>query len=882
MSSTEFHIGYPGLYEALGSAEIRLLHLNPSPEPSSNIYCQLERYSLLDLINPTTFQAFEALSYTWGDPSAVEDIFVNNQGFTVTSNLGAFLRQRRESNSTVTLWIDAVCINQTDFQEKNQQIPMMSMIYAGAARLTIWLGSASEDSHLAIDQLRLLGSGSPYDKMLRLGETQVQQIQRLLKRPWWTRIWIVQELVLGGAFCEFDKIMVFCGPEVLSWPNLVIAAARLKAHEDDQREVLPVISTILELDSLRESARHYLHRPDALVASFDLLCRFRNFLATNPRDKIYAIYNMFSTSPAESLRPRYEAEVYDVYLDFAIATISSEIGLEILRHCGESGPAMPSWVPDWSIPLTCEPLPIRRIPRYFDVPWWAEPKRSISDGENNQWEEPCLSQVTFTSPIYSLDPSIANKERRNRLNRLAIGARGSGQVTSLEEIPSGFTFHRFSDEVKLSLGDLLQNNQILLFVEDERCAKSKLLAGNVAKPAHPVRQGEIITERRTKKWLLRELNHLSCNTTITPPQPNQRKLSFNRDENTLSLDGVLWDTIEITHDEFVGDVAEDWLNATRFMVAVGCCKRLAVNSKPAQKRHPSIEGLLESFWLTLFAGQTTHFGSSSDTKEDGRRLRYAEWLPEIPFGWTPAPPRTTISNTGHLLVVEGMQILRKVCEVLAIKFSGTTSNYAATSQPGFKGFIPEDWTERDRKQLEADTSYLASLWQQQPYDLYHRPFHLPHVVPDPYWEARNQADDLAMRLMRESPLPYIVGPGSSSEEGQKFKFAAAEAERCWRSKPSIVPQGTLDPCIEQFALGRKFFITQKGYFGLGPKNTKPGDRIIALPGSQVPFVMREESTKNFQHAWRLIGESFVHGVMNGEIIAQWKSGVLKSETIVLV
>ncbi|KAH6648755.1 heterokaryon incompatibility protein-domain-containing protein [Truncatella angustata] len=789
MSSTELHIGYPGLYEALGSAEIRLLHFFPSPEPSSNIYCQLERYSLLDLINPTTFQAFEALSYTWGDPSAVEDIFVNNQGFTVTSNLGAFLRQRREPNSTVTLWIDAVCINQTDFQEKNQQIPMMSMIYAGAARLTIWLGSASEDSHLAIDQLRLLGSGSPYDKMLRLGETQVQQIQRLLKRPWWTRIWIVQELVLGGAFCEFDKIMVFCGPEVLSWPNLVIAAARLKAHEDDQREVLPVISTILELDSLRESARHYLHRPDALVASFDLLCRFRNFLATNPRDKIYAIYNMFSTSPAESLRPRYEAEVYDVYLDFAIATISSEIGLEILRHCGESGPAMPSWVPDWSIPLTCEPLPIRRIPRYFDVPWWAEPKRSISDGENNQWEEPCLSQVTFTSPVYSLDPSIANKERRNRLNRLAIGARGSGQVTSLEEIPSGFTFHRFSDEVKSSLGDLLQNNQILLFVEDERCAKSKLLAGNVAKPAHPVRQGEIITERRTKKWLLRELNHLSCNTTITPPQPNQRKLSFNRDEKTLSLDGVLWDTIEITHDEFVGDVAEDWLNATRFMVAVG----------------------------------------SSDTKEDGRRLRYAEWLPEIPFGWTPAPPRTTISNTGHLLVVEGMQILRK-----------------------------------------------------QPYDLYHKPFHLPHVVPDPYWEARNQADDLAMRLMRESPLPYIVGPGSSSEEGQKFKFAVVEAERCWRSKLSIVPQGTLDPCIEQFALGRKFFITPKGYFGLGPKNTKPGDRIIALPGSQVPFVMREESTKNFQHAWRLIGESFVHGVMNGEIIAQWKSGVLKSETIVLV
>jgi hypothetical protein len=125
-------------------------------------------------------------------------------------------------------------------------------------------------------------------------------------------------------------------------------------------------------------------------------------------------------------------------------------------------------------------------------------KRSIYDGDHNQWEEPYLPQVTFTSPGYSLDSSIADENRRIRLNQLAIGAIGSGQFASLEEILSGFTFHRLDDKVKSNLEDLLHNNRILLFNEDERCSKWKLPAGSIAKPAHPVRQGEIITERRTK------------------------------------------------------------------------------------------------------------------------------------------------------------------------------------------------------------------------------------------------------------------------------------------------------------------------------------------------------------------------------------------------
>jgi len=172
------------LYEPLNPnlVEIRLLDLLPSKTPESNIQCTLRTVSLIGGLQQSG--GFEALSYTWGDPTIQKDIIVNDHQVKVTQNLESFLRQRRHDSETVSLWVDAVCINQQDLDEKNAQIPLMNLIYAFANRLTVWLGPEADDSSHAMETLHDLGSTSPYEKLGLLSHRSTQALQKLLGRPW--------------------------------------------------------------------------------------------------------------------------------------------------------------------------------------------------------------------------------------------------------------------------------------------------------------------------------------------------------------------------------------------------------------------------------------------------------------------------------------------------------------------------------------------------------------------------------------------------------------------------------------------------------------------------------------------------------------------------
>ena len=71
--------------------------------------------------------------------------------------LETFVRRRRDPTKIVTLWVDALCINQEDYEEKNRQIPLMAMVYGAARAATIWLGPADANSDLAMRYLGHLG-----------------------------------------------------------------------------------------------------------------------------------------------------------------------------------------------------------------------------------------------------------------------------------------------------------------------------------------------------------------------------------------------------------------------------------------------------------------------------------------------------------------------------------------------------------------------------------------------------------------------------------------------------------------------------------------------------------------------------------------------------
>lgn len=133
---------YPPLDRPL---DIRTLLLEPARSWSHPIKCQLQVISLAK----SEGRYYEAVSYCWDDDQKSNLIDVNDRPYYITDSLNSFLRYRRDKDQSVTLWIDAICINQDDHEEKQKQVQLMRGIYLCSNRLTVWLGSPSGDTQLA-------------------------------------------------------------------------------------------------------------------------------------------------------------------------------------------------------------------------------------------------------------------------------------------------------------------------------------------------------------------------------------------------------------------------------------------------------------------------------------------------------------------------------------------------------------------------------------------------------------------------------------------------------------------------------------------------------------------------------------------------------------
>jgi Heterokaryon incompatibility protein (HET) len=115
--------------------QIRVLELLPS-RWSEKISCKIRTISLDDK------PVFEALSYVWGNPEDTDPINVDDAEFQATKNLIKALKRLRSSNGSRTIWVDAVCINQKDFDERAQQVGIMHLIYEKASSVQVFLGES--------------------------------------------------------------------------------------------------------------------------------------------------------------------------------------------------------------------------------------------------------------------------------------------------------------------------------------------------------------------------------------------------------------------------------------------------------------------------------------------------------------------------------------------------------------------------------------------------------------------------------------------------------------------------------------------------------------------------------------------------------------------
>lgn len=426
-----------GLYTPLASPKnIRLITLLSCNDPNTPIECTMQEASF------AKGPEYEALSYVWGSPTPQRTVTLNGRNFPVGENLEAALRQLRpcgENKASRTIWIDAMCINQLDVEERTQQVSQMDMVYRGAARVVVWLGRESNTSARVFRELKYwrknLAMFKPrqisqilrfpfqnseycaecdavprpdtlrryYHAAKQAGKVQVEERLReylklaenprilpqvwkdahidliesfikLLARPWWKRVWVLQEVILAR------KLILHCGPESVDWQIFQIALYTMirqakrsriyhsgglssQARESKAQAMLVWSANHTFAFFFFQSASLYAHRArDFTMAS--LLSLTSVFEATDARDKLFALVGLLPEASRERLafKPDYTTNVRRLYIRVAKHFLQTTQRLDIItarpqqpyhyknKYKPEPYVAGPSWVPNWKQP----------------------------------------------------------------------------------------------------------------------------------------------------------------------------------------------------------------------------------------------------------------------------------------------------------------------------------------------------------------------------------------------------------------------------------------------------------------------------------------------------------------------------------------------------
>ncbi|KAF5988487.1 heterokaryon incompatibility protein or allele [Fusarium bulbicola] len=386
------------LYRPLdeNSDEIRLLTLLPKSRETGVPHCTLETYSLkaftpqhLHFLSTSANLGKRRTTSQWigsriapelaglaplnrGDENDTCIIVLNEQPRRVTSSLAkalsAFL-QDGEFEDGFKLWVDAICINQQDLGERARQLRRMRDIYGSAWAVIAWLGEASFRSSSAVQLIRDLSAlsetdcGSQIEAYLRsdpdyLGNGCWLATHDLMKRSYWYRLWIIQEIIMGAS-----ATWIRCGTVSVDWRSFCTGISLLEENlwlvKDELliRERLAATSTIgpawsvMSIHLVYQDLSPLSDREEngGQYPSFLRLLDISNTAeCSDPRDKVYALVGLMSAAVADSLQPDYTLPIRHVYTATARSFIQVENNLEPIREGNPWGPSnAPSWAADW-------------------------------------------------------------------------------------------------------------------------------------------------------------------------------------------------------------------------------------------------------------------------------------------------------------------------------------------------------------------------------------------------------------------------------------------------------------------------------------------------------------------------------------------------------
>ncbi|KAK4032503.1 heterokaryon incompatibility protein-domain-containing protein [Parachaetomium inaequale] len=367
--------------------ELRLVRFSNSAS-STEVELILHRVSLNDP------PSYHALSYVWGDPTPTRSIRVNGRPLPVAHNLHqALLDVRRGGDAQEWLWVDAICINQDNPEERSRQVAQMGHIFGRAALVYIWLGPSGDDSDAVLRMAQRIGADAhragvadlwfgwqSFKYRLEKLQEDAESVERresflaqalddeelrsprlpaaiesLLNRPNWCRAWIVQEIALARDG------LVLCGAERVSLDAFDAALATIffckngdfaRGHPRWRDFGAGLNNNLFRLRGL--VARRQRRRNQKAGLLEFLLSDFLGapgrpfYMASDPRDIIFGLLGVAADTERLGLRPDYTQTVAEVYTAATRAMVE-RCPQYSLDYCAfpKDMDDLPTWVPDW-------------------------------------------------------------------------------------------------------------------------------------------------------------------------------------------------------------------------------------------------------------------------------------------------------------------------------------------------------------------------------------------------------------------------------------------------------------------------------------------------------------------------------------------------------
>jgi len=272
----------------LTTQEIRLIRILPKTNNTQILRCELKHFNINEKC-----PIFRALSYTWGRPQFSQMIILNGKPFEIWENLFSFLEVIQElPERTDLIWIDQLCIDQTNVLERNHQVQVMGQIYAEAYEVISWIGVADPDTETFYERVERNKCDITTNK------EDLRLLHHFFQRDYWRRLWIVQEIMLAR------EVVVLCGSMKFRWESL-----RRLVMEPSTSWPLPVHPLFLQ---------KYPHQPN-VGNSFAILITFTSNSCADSRDKVYGLQGMTRTE--DRLIIDYNKSAEEVFCDAMVVLL---------------------------------------------------------------------------------------------------------------------------------------------------------------------------------------------------------------------------------------------------------------------------------------------------------------------------------------------------------------------------------------------------------------------------------------------------------------------------------------------------------------------------------------------------------------------------------